>query len=305
MPQSKATLLRGVWVATLTPLDAKLNCDIPRLVAHCKDMMQRGVDGICLFGTTGEGTSFSVKERMDALDAAVAAGLPASKIIPGTGCPALSDTVELTRHAVKLGCPAVLVLPPFYFKSPSDEGLFRFFAGLIDQVNDPRLRVLLYHIPQLSAVGFGYELIARLRAAYPQAIAGVKDSLGDWKYTEGLLSRFPELAIFVGNEPDIARAVAKGGAGTICGMGNIMPELVRAIYDGGLDKSKEPIERITAAVKLVLGLPFIAALKTYLAAKKKDPGYLNVRPPFTNLNDLDAKKLIAGLNELDRAKVPA
>ncbi len=305
MPQSKATFLRGVWVAALTPLDAKLNVDVPRLVAHCQDIMQRGIDGVCLFGTTGEGPSFSVKERMDALEAVIAAGIPAAKIMQGTGCPALSDTVELSRHAVKMGCPAVLVLPPFYFKSPSDEGLFRFFSLLVEQVNDPRLRVLLYHIPQLSAVGFSYELVAKLRAAHPQAIVGIKDSLGDWKYTEGLLSRFPELAIFVGNEPDIARAVARGGAGTICGMGNIMPELVRAIYDAGEAKSKEPVEQITQAVKQVLSLPFIAALKTYLAAKKKDPGHLHVRPPFTGLSETEAKKLIAGLDAVGKARVPA
>jgi 4-hydroxy-tetrahydrodipicolinate synthase len=305
MPQSTASVPRGVWVALLTPLDAKLNVDVPRLVAHAKDIMQRGVDGICLFGTTGEGPSFSVQERMDALEATIKAGIPAAKIMMGTGCPALSDTVELTKHSVKVGCPAALVLPPFYFKGPSDEGLFRFFASLIDQVNDPRLRVLLYHIPQLSAVGFSYELVAKLRAAYPQAIAGIKDSLGDWKHTEGLLSRFPELAIFVGNEPDIARAKARGGAGTICGMGNIMPELVRAIYDAGEAKSQEPVAQITAAVKQVLSVPFISALKAYLADKKKDSGYLFVRPPFTNLSDLDAKKLINGLDAVAKARVPA
>lgn len=305
MAPSKTPLLRGVWVATLTPLNADLSVDVARLVDHCNDLMRRGVDGICLFGTTGEGASFSVAERIKALEGAIAAGLPAAKIIPGTGCPALSDTIELSRHAASVGCPATLVLPPFYFKGPSDEGLYRSFATMIERVNDPRLRVLLYHIPQLSAVGFSYELIFKLRAAFPQAIAGIKDSLGDWSFTEGLLSRFPEMAIFVGNEPDIARAVARGGAGTICGMANIMPELVRSIYDGGPEKSAEAIERITKAVGLVLDLPFIAALKAYLAAKKRDTGYLHVRPPFVNLSQAEANKLIAGLDALNRAQVPA
>src|SRR5512143_2804360 len=171
--------IRGVWCATLTPLDANGDVDRARLRDHAQMLLARGVDGIAPFGTTGEGPSFSTAERRAGLDALIESGIDARRIAPATGCAALVDAVELTRHAVQTGCIGALVLPPFFFKDIDDEGVFASYAKLIERVGDARLRIYLYHIPQVSGVPIGYGAIERLLGAFPGVIAGVKDSAGD------------------------------------------------------------------------------------------------------------------------------
>src|SRR5215217_7388145 len=162
----------GVYAAALTPLREDLTIDRRAFAGHCRRLLDEGCHGLAIFGTTGEANSFSVGERVDAWEALVADGVPARTLLPGTGACALSDAVTLTREALAAGAPGVLALPPFYYKGVSDDGLFRFFAELIERVGDDRLRLFLYHIPPMAQVGFTPELIGRLLEAYPGIVAG-------------------------------------------------------------------------------------------------------------------------------------
>jgi 4-hydroxy-tetrahydrodipicolinate synthase len=193
--------LSGVWCPALTPVDADLRPDAHRLIAHARWLLRSGCHGLVLFGTTGEANSFSVEERTLLLEAALEGGLPRERMLVGTGCCALSDTVKLTGHALSRGVAGVLMLPPFYYKDLSDEALFASFDQVIQKVETDRFKLYLYHFPRLSGVPITPGLIERLRRRYPDTVAGVKDSSGDWQNTRMLIERFPELAIFPAPRP--------------------------------------------------------------------------------------------------------
>jgi 4-hydroxy-tetrahydrodipicolinate synthase len=266
--------------------------DSAKLAAHAKKLFGKGVDGVVLFGTTGEGTSFNVAERVATIEAALKAGVPAERIGIGGGFPAISDGIALTRAVLGLGLRHVLYLPPYFDRSVTPEGIEDAFAAIFDSVADDRLRAYLYHIPQVSGVAIPTRVAANLRKRYGKVVAGLKDSSGDFKQFQAFRAAAPELAITVGNETDIARAIAGGGAGTICGMANITPELVKAMIDG-----KDVEARMQAAVDIVVKSPsFLTTLKAILAAQTGDAGWLRVRPPLRALTDGTALK--AKLDEL-------
>ncbi len=288
-------LIDGLWCATLTPLTDRGAIDHARFVAHVHWLFSQGVRGIAPFGTTGEGQSFSVDERRAGLDALLAA-FPGKRILPGTGCASLADTIALTRHATSAGCIASLVLPPFFWKGPSDDGLFAWYARLIEGVNDPRLRIFLYHLPQISSVPLPVDLVARLANAYPGTIAGIKDSQGSWDNTSALLARVPQLAVVIGHEPDLPRLVGAGGAGTICGVANAYPHLVQALLSA--EASAETQARIAKFVEILFMQPFLPAFKSIVADRTGDPGWRNVREPLLPLSD-DQRRALR--EALDRA----
>ena len=202
-----AAPVRGLWCATLTPIAPEGGVDHARLAAHVRALLAQGVEGVAPFGTTGEGQSFSVAERRAGLDALFASGIAAMHIVAATGCAALTDTLELTRHALSVGCPRCLILPPFFFKDVGDDAIFAYFAEVIERIADPRLRIYLYHIPQVTAVPIRPPIVARLAGEFPGIIAGVKDSSGDLANTLELLERVPQLSILVGHEPHLPRAM--------------------------------------------------------------------------------------------------
>jgi 4-hydroxy-tetrahydrodipicolinate synthase len=277
--------IRGVWCATLTPLDALGAPDAGVLSAHVKRLFAAGVDGIALFGTTGEGQSFSVAQRKSGLDALLAAGVPPERIVAGTGCAALADTIELTRHAIGAGCAGALVLPPFFFKDPSEEGVYESYARLIDGVADGRLRLYLYHIPQVTGVPIPHDVISRLVTTYPRALAGIKDSEGNLGHTRRLLERFRTLSVFVGHEPHLPAALAAGGAGTICGVANLYPRLVRRLHDHALTSgAKDELARVEAFVALLDRVPIFAAFKALLAELTGDPTWEALCPPLVRMD---------------------
>ena len=292
--------VRGLWCATLTPLDRDGGVDHARFAAHARALLAQGIDGIAPFGTTGEGQSFSVAERQAGLEALLAAGIPAARLVSATGCAALTETIALTRHGVRAGCAACLVLPPFFFRDASDDGLFAWYARVIEAVADPRLRVLLYHIPQVTGVPISVNLVARLADAFPGAIAGVKDSSGDWANTSALLERVPQLAILVGHEPHLPRLLRAGGAGTICGVANVYPALVRALFSPGVTAADE--ERIATFIDIAFRQPFLPAFKCIVAAQTGDPGWQAVRAPQIGLDESARRTLLAAL---DAAHLPA
>jgi dihydrodipicolinate synthase/N-acetylneuraminate lyase len=179
----------------------------------------------------------SAEERMTLLDALVAAGVDPARMMPGTGCCSISETVELTAHAVKHGCAGVLMLPPFYYKNVSEEGLYRYFSEVVQRVGDPRLKIYLYHIPPVAVVGITPKLVERLLQAYPTAIAGMKDSSGDWNNTKTFLDAFAETAraprafdVFVGSESFLLANMRNGGVGTISATANVNPAAIHELY---------------------------------------------------------------------------
>jgi 4-hydroxy-tetrahydrodipicolinate synthase len=278
--------LHGIWSASLTPLRPDLSIDLPLLIEHCRWQLARGCHGIALFGTTGEGTSFGVGERKAALEAVIAAGIPAATLMVGSGCAAFTDTVELSKHAVKQGCPGVLTLPPFFFKGLGEEGLFRCFAELVERVGDARLRVYLYNIPQLSAVKFPVKVIERLLKAFPTAIAGLKDSSGDWTSTKEYLDAFPGWGLFTGWDPHLREVVRLGGAGTISGMPNINMAGLRALYDNRTKPEGADLEATaTTLIKLVDAAPPTAGLRAVLAHYTGKESWLIRRPPLEQNRD--------------------
>jgi 4-hydroxy-tetrahydrodipicolinate synthase len=290
------TRIRGVWCATLTPLDGNGAPDASRLAAHARRLFAAGVDGIAPFGTTGEGQSFSVRERRVGLEGVLTAGIAPSRVIAGTGCAALEDTIELTRHAVQAGCAGALVLPPFFFKGVSDEGVYASYARLIDGVGDARLRIYLYHIPQVTGVPIPHDVISRLTTTFPGVIAGVKDSAGNFSHTRTLLERFRTLSVFVGHEPHLPAALAAGGAGTICGIANVYPRLIRRIHDHPASPAtKDDVAQVEAFIALFERFPVFAAFKALVAEVTQDPGWEALRVPLMPLDRDTRRALLASV----------
>lgn len=288
--------IRGFWVASATPLAADGSVDSAKLAAHAKQLFGKGVDGVVLFGTTGEGTSFNIAERVATIESVLEAGVAPERIGIGGGFPAITDSIALSRAALGLGLHHVLLLPPYFDRSVTPDGIEDAFAAIIDGVADDRLRAYLYHIPQTSGVAIPTSVAASLRRRYGKVVAGLKDSSGDFKQFQAFRAAAPELAITVGNESDIARAIAGGGAGTICGMANVVPELVKGMVDG-----KDVEARMQAAINVVLKTPsFTATLKAILAARTGDSAWLRVRPPLRALSDGAAFK-----RKLDELTSPA
>jgi len=282
--------VQGVWCAVLTPFDAAGLPDSARLARHVRRILAAGVDGIALFGTTGEGQSLSLKERLEGLDALLAAGIAPSRILAATGCASLPETIALTRHAVQANCAGALVLPPFFFKAVADEGVFASYARVIDGVGDARLPLYLYHIPQVSGVAISSSVIERLAIDYPGVLAGVKDSEGNLDHTRRLLSRFGDLAIFVGFEPHLPAALAAGGAGTICGIANLFPRLLRRLYDNALTADHhDDLKRVESFIAALERYPLFAAFKALQAELADDDGWAALRPPLVAL-DSDARR---------------
>jgi 4-hydroxy-tetrahydrodipicolinate synthase len=243
----------------------------------------------------------SVDEKKRLLDALVDAGIPVTRLMPGTGCAALTDTVELTRHALAHGCENVLMLPPFYYKGVSDEGVFRNYAEIIERVGDERLRIYLYHIPPVSQVPISLELIERLLDAYPGAIAGVKDSSGDWSNTSAMLERFQPRGfdVFAGSETFLLATMRGGGAGCITATGNVNPAPIVALYDNWQGRDADERQRQLNAVRSAFAqYPMIPALKAAIAAYSGDAAWSCVRPPLVALTETQRSQLVASLDGL-------
>jgi 4-hydroxy-tetrahydrodipicolinate synthase len=293
--------IAGVWCPVLTPLDHDLKPDALRLVAHARWLLDDGCHGLVVFGTTGEANSFAVDERIELLEALLDAGLPRDRLLVGTGCCALTDTVRLTGHALSLGITGVLALPPFYYKNLSDEALFNSFDQVIQRVGDSSFRLYLYHFPSLSGVPITPTLLERLAAAYPDILAGVKDSSGDWNNTKLLIERFPELAIFPGSETLLLPALRAGGAGCISASCNVNARPSRQLYDAFEAKESDVEDRQEElnAVRKVLQLrPMIPVMKHLIADQRSDPAWRRVRPPFLPLPDVEARALQMELSAL-------
>jgi 4-hydroxy-tetrahydrodipicolinate synthase len=289
----------GVLVPVLTPFTPRGDPDAGRFVAFCRWLLDQGAGGLAIFGTTSEANSMSGPERMALLDELVDAGIPADKLMPGAGACSMTEAATLARHAVRRGCGGVLLLPPFYYKDVSDDGLFAFVAGVVDKVGSADLRIYLYHIPPVARVGYSLDLVGRLIAAYPEIIVGLKDSSGDWNNTAALLERFPGFAVFPGSEVFLLDALRKGGAGCITASGNVNAAGIGKLYDNWRGPDADALQaEITTLRKALQAYPMIPALKTIVAHFHNDPPWATVRPPLVPLDAGQSTALMADLARL-------
>ena len=313
-PLAASERIRGVLAPVVTPFKPDLSPDRERFISHCRWLLSQNC-GLAPFGTTSEANSMSIDERISLLDALVAAGIDPSRMMPGTGCCSIVETVALTAHAVKHRCAGVLMLPPFYYKNVSEEGLYRYFSEVVQRVGDARLRIYLYHIPPVAIVGITPRLVERLLKAYPSAIAGMKDSSGDWNNTKTFLDAFAETApsartgfdVFVGSETFLLANMRNGGAGTISATANVNPAAISELYTvapkafGAVsaDVDLEPQQaRLNVVREVFSNTKFpsmIAALKQAIALYANDPEWARVRPPLVELTTEQAKLLAAEL----------
>lgn len=287
---------RGVCCAAATPVREDLSADHPKLAAHCKQLLKDGCHGIALLGSTGEANSFSVAERMGILEAVVKAGVPAESLLPGTGVCALPDTIALTKHALSLGVTRVVMLPPFYYKKPSDQGLIDSYSYVFDQVADSRLKAILYHIPPISQIPITDAVIEALLKRYPGTIAGVKDSSGDFEHMKGLVQHFPKLSILAGADPMMKPLLEVGGAGCITATSNIAARHLRTVFDGFTDPAaKDAVDKAQACIvaqrTISNHFPQIPTIKAMVGYRYGDTGWGRVRHPFIALSEAQRAEL--------------
>ena len=281
-------------VAIATPITRELDPDVPRLLARSRTLLDSGCDGIALFGTTGEGAHFAPRDRMAALEALVAAGLPPDRLVVATGALSLADVVELSRHAVAVGVAACLLMPPcFYRGGLTEDGAFCWFARAIDRIGTARLRLLLYHFPDISGIPITPRTVRRLVERYGAQIAGIKDSGGDLDVTEALLRRFSELAVFTGTETHVPAAMASGARGTICGLANVIPRLMRRMLEAPSLPERRRFVPLVRTVDAILSRgPFIAAVKAIVAAATGESAWRHMVPPAATLPMGDEARLL-------------
>ena len=290
-----AEFLSGVFAPVLTPFKADLTIDKPAHLNFCRWLLANHA-GLAIFGTNSEANSLSVNERLELLDNLIAGGIPAARLVPGTGASALPDTITLTRAALQAGAPAVLMLPPFFYKNVSEDGAFASYAEVIERIGDARLKILLYHIPKFSGVPITLALIERLLARYPGAIAGLKDSSGDLANTLSVIREFPQLRVFCASESLLLETMRNGGAGCISACANVNPAAIDRLYCNWREPSAEDLQNGLNPVRAIFeSRAMIAALKAAAAAHGNQPGFATVRPPLVSFNATESSALIAAL----------
>jgi 4-hydroxy-tetrahydrodipicolinate synthase len=285
----------GVIAPVLTPFGEDGTPDPERFVDHAEWLLsdEGGCTALAPFGTTSEANSLSIDERTELLEDLVDAGVEPLNLMPGTGTCSLQDTAILTQHAMDLGCGGVLMLPPFYYKQPSEEGLFRYFSEVIDEVGDDRLKVYLYHIPPVSQVGFPLTLIDRLRREFPETVVGLKDSSGDWSNMKAILEVFPGFELFPGSELYMLDALRAGAAGVISATANVSGRMMRSLYDDwkGAEAGQRQ-EAISALRQTMQAFPMIPTLKALVAHFRRDPAWAELRAPLMALPTEEANEAV-------------
>ena len=288
----------GVIAPVLTPFGADGSPDPDRFIDHAHWLIEEGCTALAPFGTTSEANSLGLDERLELLEALIDGGIDPAMLMPGTGACSVTDAIIMTEHAVEAGCGGVLMLPPFYYKNPSEEGLYRFFSEVIEEVGEDDLRVYLYHIPPVAQVGIPLPLIGRLKKSFPAVIAGMKDSSGDWSNMKAVLETYPELEFFPGSELHLLDGLRKGAAGVISATANVSPAPMRALFDSweqDAGKADAQQQRISALRNAVQAYPVIPLLKALVAHYRGDEQWAELRPPFEILDKATAHKAIAEL----------
>jgi 4-hydroxy-tetrahydrodipicolinate synthase len=290
----------GVLAAALTPVKADLSPDIPRWLDHNRWLLAEGIDGLAVLGTTSEANSFTLAERLSLLDAMGESDIPGGRVVPGTGCCALPDTVALTKKAMEIGAAGVLMLPPFYYKPVSDDGLFAAYSEIIQRVGDSKLKIYLYHISQNSGVPITFGLIEKLLKAYPDTVVGIKDSHGKFENMEGMIRNFPGFRVFSGSDAFLLDILRLGGAGAITACNNVAGNLssrILAAHRAGKDAEADALQAELNVVRTTIAsYPLVEALKELMARATGDDAWRMLRPPLMKLDAATANELAGKLD---------
>jgi 4-hydroxy-tetrahydrodipicolinate synthase len=294
----------GVFCASATPVLEDGSPDHATFAAHCKALIEEGCDGVALLGTTGEANSFSIAQRQHLLENVIASGIDPQRLLPGTSQTNVPDSITLVKHAVEAGVKACVVLPPFYYKGVSDEGLFRFYAELIEGVGRNDLRVILYHIPPIAQIGISLELTARLRETFPGIIFGVKDSSGKIESMQAFASAFQDFSVLAGADPFMLPLLRSGGAGCITSSSNLIGKHLRVVFDNWFDDTQnEKVDaaqaRINAWRDLSNAYVQLPTIKAMLAKRRNHAGWTRVRPPLVELTPAELDLVWAKMAALE------
>jgi 4-hydroxy-tetrahydrodipicolinate synthase len=293
--------LSGHWPAMLTPVDADGRIDTARALAHGQRLLAAGSDGLTLFGTTGEGTAFTLAQRQALLDAMLTSGIQAAQLVVNLTALAIDDAIALGRHAVQRRVAGAMLMPPFYFNAPRDAGVVHSVSQVIRGIGDDGLRLLLYHFPAQCNLSFSHAAIAELVHRHPAQVVGVKDSSGDLDHSLALARAFPSLSILVGCEPHVAPVMLAGGAGSVNGLANVAPRLMRRVIDRPAQLSREDetiMQRLLALLSVRPNMPFVSVYKTLLAEQTGDDAWLNVCAPLDPLDNTEARAVREGYRAL-------
>jgi len=287
----------GVLTPVLTPFKKDLKPDVNRFIEQCQWLLSQNVS-LAVFGTNSEANSLAVHEKISLLNSLVEAGINPNSMMPGTGCCSLTESIELTSHAINLGCKGALMLPPFYYKEVSDEGIFRSYSEIIQKIGSEKLKIYLYHIPQVSGVGLSINLIDRLVNEYPKVIAGIKDSSGDWENIKNILDRqWDDFRVFAGTESILLKTMQAGGAGCISATANINPKAIYNLYKNWVSDQAEELQiKLNEIRNLMESYPMIPALKSVVAYYSKHIEWNIVRPPLVSLKKDSQEELLQKLD---------
>lgn len=293
--------LSGVITPLLTPFNDDLSVATDLYLEHAHSCLVDGAHYLSPFGTTSEALSHSVRERMEVLELLVTSGIARpEQLVPGTGLCSVEETEMLCRHAVELGCAAVMTLPPFFFVNARDEGLYRYFSTLIERLGTDRLKICLYHIPQMTRIGISPTLAARLNAAFPEIVVALKDSSGNWENTRATIEAAPGISVFPGSESLMCEAMKLGGGGCISASCNSNVAAIRALFDlastGRWEEAAKAAPRMDAHRKAVQDGGLIPALKAWKAHVTGDARWLTLRPPLENADPAWGPKLAETLS---------
>jgi 4-hydroxy-tetrahydrodipicolinate synthase len=270
------SIIAGIWAAALTPVTGDLEPDAAKAISYCRELLENGCDGINVLGTTGEAMSFSVEQRVQYMRTLASSGLPMARMMAGTGAAALDDAVDLTRTALACGFAATLIMPPFFYREASDDGVVAFFEALIARAKPPRRSVLLYNFPRMSGVVLHADLVDRLVAASGDRIFGMKDSSNDARLQAEVIARFPGLSIFPGSELDLAEAKKRGATGCISGSVALWPQLAKNVFESGDEAQASELGRRRA---LLDGVPLVGAMRYLVASLRGEPEWERAMPP--------------------------
>ena len=286
--------LNGVYTASLTPLTASFEPDIPALVHHAQWLLESGSDGVVLLGSTGEANSLTLEQRLSIIEQ-TARELPPDRLMLGTGSCALQDAVHLTKASVDAGVFSVLVIPPFYYKPQSDESVLRFYSELILSVDEPRLRIIFYNFPKLSGYNFSVKILQELKHRFGDIAAGIKDSSGEWKNMLGIVQNIPDFMVYTGTETLLLDILKKGGAGCITATANLIAPECQRVYQAWKNNKQKVAEQaqmnLTDLRKTLENYPFVSELKSLFAAHTNAEEWENMLPPFAPILDKQVEEL--------------
>ena len=294
--------ISGTFCAALTPLNEDYSINKDLFLDHCSRLLLQNLDGLGIFGTTGEANSFNLNQKIDAINFLINNNIDPKKLIIGTGLCSINDTVSFTKNISNLNIKAVLVLPPFYYKDVSNEGVIEFYKRVIEEVGDNELKYILYHFPKLSGVPINFEIIEKLLKLFPQNVVGIKDASADIDFMLKIIKYFGDFAVFSGSDSLALKICKQGGAGAITATSNISGKLLSFIYNNYQNEDEiENFQNLQVKIRDVLSNnELISTLKAYMSVTSKKSEWNRVNPPLKKIQNPENNKTVIGLIELTK-----